>query len=144
MMPNGDLTGLELLKAIMSGDCSAQNMADTIPMKLDEAKEGFVRFLVKAEQRHTNLMGGVHGGFSATVIDTITGCAVCTVMEAGVSFTTIDLNVKMLRPIPIGKELIAEGKLINRSRRLGIADGKIIDEDGKLYATGSATCMILN
>lgn len=142
-MRSEDMTGLEFLKSVMLGESHPQNMADTIPMRLVDAEEGFVRFMVCAEDRHTNIMGGVHGGFSATVMDTITGCAVCTVMEVGVSYTTIDLNVKMIRPIPIGKELIAEGKLVNRSRRLGIADGKIIDENGKLYATGSTTCMIL-
>ncbi len=138
------MTGLEFLKSVMQGESRPQNMADTIPMKLVKAEEGFVRFMVKAEDRHTNIMGGVHGGFSATVMDTVTGCAVCTLMEEGISYTTIDLNVKMIRPIPIGKELIAEGTVVNRSKRLGIADGKIIDENGKLYATGSTTCMILN
>ncbi len=138
------MTGLEFLTSVMKGESRPQNMADTIPMRLVDAKEGFVRFMVRAEDCHTNIMGGVHGGFSATVMDTVTGCAVCTVMESGVSYTTIDLNVKMIRPIPIGKELIAEGTLVNRSRRLGIADGKIIDENGKLYATGNSTCMILS
>jgi uncharacterized protein (TIGR00369 family) len=49
----------------------------------------------------------------------------------------------MCRPIPKNKELQATGTLINLSKNLGIAEGKIFDEKGKLYAFATATCMIL-
>jgi uncharacterized protein (TIGR00369 family) len=138
-----DMNGTEILKALMAGDFPPPAMAETMPSKLVHVEEGFVRFLVKADERHLNPMGGVHGGFSATILDTITGCAVQSALEAGVSYTTINLNVKMIRPIPLDTELIAEGNLINKSRRLAVSEGKVIDENGKIYASGSATCMIL-
>jgi uncharacterized protein (TIGR00369 family) len=119
-------------------------MAKTMSSELIDVEEGFVRFIVKADDRLLNLMGGVHGGFSATVIDTITGCAVSTLLDEETAFATTDLNVKMIRPIQVGQELIAEGRVINRSRRLAVADGKIIDENGKIFAIGSASCMILS
>lgn len=137
------MNGIERLKAIMAGDIPPPTMAETMTMKLLEVEEGFVRFTAVADDRLLNLMGGVHGGFSATVLDTITGCAVSTLLNENTGFATTDLNVKMVRPIQIGQELIAEGRVINKSRRLAIADGKIIDEKGKIYATGSASCMIL-
>ena len=138
------MTGLEQLKTMMAGNIPRPPMAETIPSDLVEAEDGFVRFLVKADKRHLNPMGGIHGGFSASVMDTITGCAVHTMMEAGVGYSTINLNVKMIRPIPIDVELIAEGRIINRSRRLAVSEGTIKDENGKIYASGSATCMILS
>ena len=49
----------------------------------------------------------------------------------------------MCRPIPKDKELLAVGTVINISKNLGISEGKIIDEDGKLYAHATATCMII-
>lgn len=85
----------------------------------------------------------MHGGFAATVLDSVTGCAIHTMLEAGVGYGTIDLNIKMCRPIPRGKELLAIGSVINISKNLGISDGKIVDEDGKLYAHATATCMII-
>ncbi len=142
-MSTSQLSGLEKLRALMAGKIPPPTMADTIPSTLVVAEDGFVRFLVKADQRHLNPMGGVHGGFSAAVIDTVTGCAVQSVMEADVAYSTINLNVKMIRPIPLDTELIAEGTLINRSRRLAVSEGKIKDKEGKIYASGSATCMIL-
>lgn len=138
------MTGLEVLKAMMTGELPHPPMADTIPARIEHVEEGFVRFIVRADKRHLNPMGGVHGGFSATIVDTITGVAVHSVMEAGKAYSTIDLNVKMTRPIPVDIDLIAEGKLVNRSRRLAVSEGKIMDQNGKIYASGSATCMILN
>lgn len=139
-----DMSGLEALKAMMAGDIPPPPMAATMPSRIIHVEEGFVRFIVRADERHLNPAQGVHGGFSATIMDTITGVAVHSVMEAGIGYSTIDLNVKMLRPIPIDTDLIAEGTLINRSRRLAVSEGKIMDEDGKIYASGSATCMILS
>jgi len=97
---------------------------------------------VQADQHHLNPLGGVHGGFAATVLDTVTGCAIHTVLEAGAGYGTIDLNIKMCRPIPQNRPLTAIGQLINTSKNLAISEGKIIDEDGKLYAHATATCMI--
>ena len=129
---------------MLAGEFPPPSMAKTMSSELIDVEEGFVRFIVKADDRLLNLMGGVHGGFSATVIDTITGCAVSTLLDEETAFATTDLNVKMIRPIQVGQELIAEGRVINRSRRLAVADGKIIDENGKIFAIGSASCMILS
>lgn len=137
------MNGIEQLKAMMAGEIPPPSMVKTMSSELVDVEEGFVRFIVKADDRLLNLMGGVHGGFSATVIDTITGCAVSTLLDEETAFATTDLNVKMIRPIQVGQELIAEGRVINRSRRLAVADGKIIDENGKIFAIGSASCMIL-
>ncbi|MEK5790279.1 PaaI family thioesterase, partial [Acinetobacter johnsonii] len=81
--------------------------------------------------------------FAATVLDSVTGCAVHTILPAGVGYGTIDLNVKMCRPLPQNQVLIATGKVINLSKNLGISEGKITDEEGKLYAYATATCMII-
>ena len=138
------MNGIQRLKAMMAGDIPPPSMAETMSAELVHVEEGMVRFIVKADIRLLNIMGGVHGGFSATVIDTITGCAVSTLLDEKTAFATTDLNVKMIRPIPLDQELIAIGTVINRSRRLAVADGKIVDKKGKIYASGSASCMILS
>ena len=60
---------------------------------------------MKADERHLNPLGGVHGGFAATVLDSVTGCAVHSMLEAGAGYGTIDLNIKMCRPIPKTKRI---------------------------------------
>ncbi|GAB6259971.1 hypothetical protein PSSHI_02130 [Photobacterium sp. R1] len=84
----------------------------------------------------------MHGGFAATILDSVTGCAVHSMLEAGASYGTVDLAVKMMRPVPINEKLIAEARITHISRSLGIAEGTIRNSEGKLLASGSATCFI--
>lgn len=138
-----EMTGLEFLQAMVAGLIPRASISETIPMDLFEISNGQASFKVKADQRHLNPLGGVHGGFAATVLDSATGCAVHTTLEAGVGYGTIDLNVKMCRPVPKDTELLAIGSVINSSKNLVISEGKLVDEDGKLYAHATATCMII-
>lgn len=137
-----NLSGLQIMQEMCNGNLPMPSMATTIPMKPTLIESGQVTFEVQADQHHLNPLGGIHGGFAATVLDTVTGCAIHTVLEAGAGYGTIDLNIKMCRPIPQNRPLTAIGQIINISKNLAISEGKIIDEDGKLYAHATATCMI--
>lgn len=137
------MTGLELLQAMAENKIPPASISQTIPMKPHHIESGQVIFEVQADQRHLNPLGGVHGGFAATVLDTVTGCAIHTLLEAGVGYGTVDLNIKMCRPIPQNQALKAIGLVINAGKNLAISEGKIIDEEGKIYAHGTATCMII-
>ncbi|HAV5301324.1 PaaI family thioesterase [Acinetobacter baumannii] len=138
-----EMTGLEFLQAMIEGHIPPASISKTIPMQPTEISEGSVTFKAQADHNHLNPLGGVHGGFAATVLDSVTGCAVHTMLPAGVGYGTIDLNVKMCRPLPQNQVLIATGKVINLSKNLGISEGKITDEECKLYAYATATCMII-
>lgn len=137
------MSGLEVLQAIRDGKLSEPAMAKTIPMTFVEVEPGKVLFHARADERHLNPMGGVHGGFAAAVLDSVTGCAIHTLLDAGVGYGTIELDIKMMRPVPKDMRLIAEGKVINLSRSVGFADSSLRDEQGKIYAHGTATCLIV-
>ena len=137
------MSGLELMQAMVDGRIPMPPIAHVIPMKGVAAEHGRVVFEAQADGRHLNPLGGVHGGFAATVLDSVTGCAVHTMLEAGVGYGTVDLNVKMVKAIPRGLPLIAEGKVIAVSRSLGISEGTLKDADGNLYAHATATCLII-
>ena len=92
---------------------------------------------------NSNIWGGVHGGFYATVIDTITGGAIHTMLEAGINFGTIDLNVKMIRALQANQTYRAEAEVITIGRTLLTAEGRIIGDDGKIHAFGSASCLVI-
>src|SRR6185436_2931133 len=117
-------------------------MADTIPMRVTEASPGYVKFHARADRRHINPLGGGHGGCAALVLDSVTGCAVHTTLEAGVGIGTIDLSVKMLKAVPREQDLVAEGRVINISRSLGVSEASLRDADGTLLAHATATCAI--
>ena len=138
-----EMTGLQLLEAMCTGKIPPASISDTIPMQPFEVSEGRISFKAKADHRHLNPLGGVHGGFAATVLDSVTGCASHSVVGAGEGYGTTDLNIKMCRPIPYDTKMIAEGKVINVGRNLIIAEGYIRDEAGKIYAHATATNMII-
>jgi uncharacterized protein (TIGR00369 family) len=137
-----DLTGLELMQALVAGQIPRPSIMDTIPMTFGEVRKGYVRFNARADHRHLNPMGGVHGGFAATVLDSVTGCAVHTTLEKGESYGTVDLNVKMLRPVPRDAELVAEASVIHSSRSLGVSEATLKTADGKLLAHATASCFV--
>ncbi|MFA4952324.1 MULTISPECIES: PaaI family thioesterase [Brevundimonas] len=141
--PLDDASGLEFLRAGLEGRLPLSSIFGTMGMSILELDAGRVVFGACADGRHLNPMGGVHGGFAATVLDSVTGCAVHTRLDAGVRYATVDLAIKMLRPIPQNVNLIAEGRLTHLSRSLGVAEGEVRAPDGKLLASGTATCFII-
>lgn len=136
------LTGLQLLQAMCDGQLPHPAICQTMPMRATAVEKGKVLFEVTANKSHTNPLGIVHGGFASTIIDSVTGCASHTMLEAGAGYGTVDLNVKMVRPIPFDTPLLAEGRVINAGKRVIIAEGDIKDSKGKIYAHGSATCIV--
>jgi uncharacterized protein (TIGR00369 family) len=138
-----EMTGLEIMQALIQGLIPAPSISKTIPMEPELVELNRVVFKATPNHNHANPMGGVHGGFAATVLDTVTGCATHTALAAGESYGTIELGVKMCKPLPFNVTLHAEGRVINKSRSLVISEGEIRDDAGVLYAYGTATCMIL-
>ncbi|QQX86654.1 PaaI family thioesterase [Cupriavidus necator] len=137
-----EMSGLELLRAAVAGQHPRSSMAETMSMSFVEADFGRVKMLARADNRHLNPLGGVHGGFAATVLDSVTGCAVHSTLEAGDGYGTIDLQVKMLRPVPRDQELVAEAHTVHVSRNIATSEGTLKSADGKLLATATATCFL--
>lgn len=142
-MDTTTLSGLEFMQALVAGEIAPPSMATAIPFRPVAATAGYMKFIARADARHSNPFGTVHGGFAATVLDAAGACAIHTMVEAGVGSATIDLQVRMLRPIPRDQDLIAEGRVINVSKRLGVAEMTLKDETGKIYAHATTSCMIL-
>jgi uncharacterized protein (TIGR00369 family) len=136
------MTGLQLLQAMSRGELPRASISETIPMTMEAIDSGAVRFGAKADKRHLNPLGGVHGGFAATVLDSVTGCAVHTMLEAGVGYGTVDLNVKMVKAVPVDTPLVAEGRVLHVSRSIGVSEGTLRTQDGTLLAHATATCVI--
>lgn len=139
-----NMTGLEIMQAFQKGLVPAPGISKTMGMEeVGDVEYGRIVFMAIADERHSNPLGGVHGGFAATILDSVTGCATHTVLAAGEGYGTTDLAIKMCRPMPFNKKLIAEGKVINVGKNLVISEGYLRDEDGKLYAHATATNMII-
>ena len=141
-MNTENMTGLEFLKSMIKGEIPPPSMATVIPLKLTKVEDGYAMFKATASKNHLNPMGTVHGGFAATVMDSVTGCAVHTTLGPGDGYGTVDLNVKLLKAVPMDVELTAEARIIHCSGRLGVSYGTLKDDDGNIYAHATASCMI--
>ena len=138
------LSGIDFLKKIIAGELPQPPIAHTLDYKLLEAGEGRAAFGFKPAEIHYNPIGMVHGGIPCTLLDSAMGCAVHTTLPAGTGYTTLEVKVNMIRAI--GKDtpyLRAEGKVLHVGKSTAIAEGRLVDDGGKVYAHATTTCMIL-
>lgn len=142
-MEKTPLTGLEMLNLLKNGEKERPSMGKTIPLQLKDVKPGWARFEARADENHLNPVGMVHGGFAATVLDSAMGCALQSTALANEFFATVDLNVKLLKPVPVNQPLIVEANKIHASNRIGVAEGELKDEEGIVYAHATSTCMVI-
>ena len=138
------LAGLEFLRKIIAGELPQPPIARTLDYALVEAEQGRAVFAITPAEIHYNPIGMVHGGIPCTLLDSAMGCAVHSTLPVGVGYTTLELKVNIVKAI--GKDsgtLRAEGKLIHAGRSTAVAEGRLVDASGKLYAHATTTCMIL-
>ncbi|MBE7636707.1 hotdog fold thioesterase [Sneathiella sp. P13V-1] len=139
------LTGLEQLNLAFNQGQKRAPIGDTMDFDLVSAEEGKVVFEGVPAAGHLNPIGTVHGGYAATLLDSALGCSVHSVLEAGERYTTIDLNVKYIRAMMPGMgKVICTGHVVHKGRRMATAEARLVDENGKLYAHGSTTCMVMS
>lgn len=95
--------------------------------------------------QHYNPLGIVHGGYAATLLDSCMGCSIHTLLKKGQGYTTLDLRVSFVRALTHTTGPIrAEGTVVHVGRSTALAEGKIYDADGRLFATGTTTCLIMD
>jgi uncharacterized protein (TIGR00369 family) len=93
--------------------------------------------------RAYNPIGVVHGGVAATLLDSAMGCAVHSTLPAGARYTTLEIKVNYIRPMSAETgEVRCEANIIHVGARTATAEGKIVDQQGKLYAHATTTCII--
>lgn len=137
------MSGLEYLQKMLAGEVPPPPMRHLIEFTLIEVSEGRAVFTITPEERYYNGLGICHGGVAATVLDSALGCAVNSMMPAGRIFTTLEMKINYVRPIKreVG-EMLCEANVVHVGARVATAEGRIVDRDGKLYAHGTATCML--
>jgi uncharacterized protein (TIGR00369 family) len=138
-----ELSGLEFVQGIVAGSLPHNTIARTLGYDITEVESGRVVISAEPDENLLNPAGTVHGGFSATLLDSCMGLAIQSTLEKGLSSTTLEFKISLVRPItPQTGPIRAEGVVLQRGRRVGMAEGKITDTAGKLLATGTTTCLI--
>lgn len=138
-----EMTGLEFVGGLVDGSLPLNTIARTLGYDVAEVAEGRVVVTAVPNDTHLNPAGTVHGGLAATLLDSCMGLALWSTLEKGVAQTTLEFKISLLRPItPYTGPIRAEGVVVNRGRRVGTAEGRIVDVNGRLLAHGTTTCQI--
>lgn len=104
------LTGLQQLQAMLRGEWPFATIGRTMDFLPVEVSEGHAVFQGAPGPGHLNPMGGVHGGWYATLLDPALGCSVHTCMPAGKGYTTLELKVNLVRARSEPYQQLAERK----------------------------------
>jgi uncharacterized protein (TIGR00369 family) len=124
-----EMSGLEFVKGLASGALPMNTIAQTLGYDVVEAESGRVAITLDPTGAHLNPWGTVH--------------AIQSMLEKGVGSTTLEFKISLVRAITLETgQLRAEGKVLNCGRRVGTAEGRLIDAKGRLLAHGTTTCLI--
>jgi uncharacterized protein (TIGR00369 family) len=138
------MSGLEYMRAFINGEIPNAPIAQTMGFRGAEIEYGRVVFVGEPENFHLNPIGTIHGGFAATLLDSALACAVHTTLEQGMIYTTTQLNIHYVRTMmPNMGTIRCEGTVIHRGRKMATAEAEITDNNGKIYAHATTTCLIL-
>ena len=145
-----EMCGLEFVKGIASGALPLNTIAQTLGYDVVEAESGRVAITLDPTGAHLNPWGTVHGGLTATLldscmglVDSCMGLAIQSTLEKGVGSTTLEFKISLVRAITLETgQIRAEGKVLNCGRRVGTAEGRVTDAKGRLLAHGTTTCLI--
>lgn len=135
--------GLSFLQGMIAGRHPGPPFAAEMGFDLAEAEEGRVVFVGTPSARFFNPLGTIHGGWTATILDSAMACAAHTTLKAGEGYTTLEMKLNYVRPVmPESGQVRCEGKLIHRGGTVVTTEGRLVDARGKLLAHGTETCLV--
>jgi uncharacterized protein (TIGR00369 family) len=139
------MTGLEFVQGLADGTLPLNTIAETLGYDITEAVHGRVVITCEPNETHLNPAGTVHGGLSATLLDSAMGLAIRSTLDKGVGSTTLEFKISLVRPItPETGPIRAEGVVLTCGRRVGTAEGRITDRQGRLLTHATTTCLIFD
>ena len=136
---------LTWMREMMAGAIPPPPAARLMDFEIESVEEGRIRFAMRACEWMSNPVGVIHGGMTATLLDTVMTLAVNSKLPAGKMCTTIDLQVRFVRPLfPDGAKVIGEGVAVHVGSTFGTAEGRVHDARGRLIAHGTASLAIVD
>ena len=142
-MDNSRSSGLEILQQMLRGELEVP-VCSLVGFRLTAVQEGAATFELEPLQAHYNLIGTVHGGIMATLLDSSMSCAVHSRLLAGESYATVEVNISYTRPVTTAAGLLrCEGQVVSMGSRTATASAQVLDNEGHLYAHGTTVCLIV-
>lgn len=141
---NAGLDGLGQIRAMISGGRKAP-MIEKLGLDLVEIERGHAVFAGTPDHSVYNPLGGVHGGYAATLLDSACGIAVHSQLDAGRAHTTLELKISYLRGLSKTSGTVrAVGRVTSMGRRVAFAEANLYDGAGRLCATATSTLLVFD
>jgi uncharacterized protein (TIGR00369 family) len=136
-------SGRDFLETILKGGLPLPPICKLVDFFFEEFGDGRAVMVLQPSEAHYNLIGSIHGGIIATVLNSVMGCAVHTKLPAGSAYTTLEIKVNYLRPATMETgPMRAVGTVVHAGRRAAMAESTLVDASGKIHAQASTTCLI--
>lgn len=136
-------SGLEVLQALVAGELSPPPMGRLMNIRLVDVARGYAVFEAEPGEFHYNTLGSIHGGFAATLLDSAMGCSVHSCLEAGDRYTTLDIKVTYLKALTRQAGVVrAEARIVHVGRTTALAEARMLDAAGTIYAHATSSCLI--
>lgn len=137
------MSGIDYLQAMIDGEIPPPPIASHINLEMVSVAPGIADMAATPDESHYNPIGSVHGGFAATLLDSVCGCAVQSTLPAGTAYTSLDLTVSFLRGITSETgRVTAQGRVTKPGSRAAFVEADIKDAAGRVLATATSTCLV--
>ena len=134
----------EFFEAMRDGKLPHPPVAAMMGMRIVEVGEGWIVWAMEPEEYHYNPLSMVHGGVIATLLDSAMACAILTLLPQDASAPTLELKTNYIRAMTHDTGPVrCEGKVIHCGRQTAVAEGRVVDATGKLFAHATTTCLIV-
>lgn len=138
------MAGIDIIRGMLTGKLPAAGIAKSLNFWVAEVEEGRVVFAGEPGHESLNPMGAVHGGWPLTLIDSACGCAAMTLLPPGVGYTTLETKGNMTKAIrPNSGVYRCEATILAHGRTIITSEARLTGKDGKLYAHGTSTLLVL-
>lgn len=136
-------SGIEFFAGMLAGEIPRPHMAINADITFIRFDYGHFIMQGSPSVKFQNTIGTIHGGWIATILDSVVGCAVHTTLPVGMAYATAELKVSYLRPLTAETELVrAEATVISSGKKIAFAEGTLFGPDGKRYAHATTTCAV--
>lgn len=136
-------TGRQILQGIIDGALPQPPICERLTFWLAEVGDGLAVFEGEPGGHLLNPMGGVHGGWALTLIDSAAGCAALSLLPPGSGYATIETKGNFSRPITAETgRLRAEARVVAQTRQIISAEARVLNRDGKVLAHGTSTVLV--
>ncbi len=138
------LDGYTQLRGVLGSGLKAP-FGELLGFELVAVERGSVVFEGRPDRSHYNPLGGVHGGYAATLLDSACGMSVHTTLAPNRGHTTLELKVSYMRGLTDKSGIVrATGRVLSAGRRVAFSEATLHDGEGRLCATATSTLLVFD